>query len=391
MSQARMILDQRLASGEIDLDEYDKLLEKLIASEKAAVFADRDDATSGADLYGDAEPVPASAPSGGAASAAASEPEQFQAPQATVQPQPEPEPEPEPEQQAEPEQVAPDAGTPAPDHIIAAQAKRPSHFWRNTLIGLGLLLLLAMASSDLWRAPVSGPEWSDAVDGVEQTYVTTGTANVRTAPTSDGTPRVGQLAEGTQIRARRVRDAGEDAQWLEILEGPYTGKFAWEGNFQTLAQRDAQMALEANAVAAAAAAAATEAASPAAPANSPRETSVPLPASPATPATPAPRPTQSLARDVSPRSEGTWARRIGASYPSRAVRRGEEGTVGVQVTVGPSGRVSDCTVTRSSGSTSLDTAACQGMRRYARFNAARDDAGNPTSSTYRTAITYRLN
>jgi len=31
------------------------------------------------------------------------------------------------------------------------------------------------------------------------------------------------------------------------------------------------------------------------------------------------------------------------------------------------------------------------MQRYARFNEALDDAGNPTSGSYSTAIVYRLN
>lgn len=388
MSQARMILDQRLASGEIALDEYDKLLEKLIASEKAALAASQSDATAAdqidspgdADLYGDVEPLPAAAS------------EQQQAPvEAPVLTDPEAAPPTEPE--AEPEQAASEPEFSAPDQI-EAQARQRSHLWRNTLIALGLLLLVAIASSDLWRAPVSGPEWSDAVDGVEETYITAGIANVRGAPTNDETPRVGQLAEGTKIRARRVRDAGEDAQWLEILEGPYTGKFAWEGNFQTLAERDAQLASEA-AAAAAAAAAKEEAAQQTASSSTPNTLSRPTPAptapSPATPTAPTPQQTRSLARNVSPRSEARWARAIGSNYPRSAVRRGEEGTVGVRVTVGSNGRISDCSVTRSSGSSSLDTAACRGMGRYARFNPALDDAGNPTSSTYRTSITYRLN
>jgi protein TonB len=73
------------------------------------------------------------------------------------------------------------------------------------------------------------------------------------------------------------------------------------------------------------------------------------------------------------------------------LRREEEGTVGVAVTIGANGRVTGCSVTRSSGSERLDSAACQGMQRYARFNPAKDRNGNPTNGSFATSITYRLN
>jgi protein TonB len=68
-----------------------------------------------------------------------------------------------------------------------------------------------------------------------------------------------------------------------------------------------------------------------------------------------------------------------------------EGTVGVRVTVTADGRASGCSVTASSGSSILDEAACAGMERYARFDPALDAAGNPTTDTYSTRITYTLN
>jgi protein TonB len=115
---------------------------------------------------------------------------------------------------------------------------------------------------------------------------------------------------------------------------------------------------------------------------------VPPPAPPAPP--PAPPP-PSQARDASPRSQSSWARRIQENYPSRALREGTEGTVGVSVTINAEGRVSGCTVTSPSGSSELDRAACTGMERYARFNPALDRAGNPTTGRYSTRITYQLN
>lgn len=116
---------------------------------------------------------------------------------------------------------------------------------------------------------------------------------------------------------------------------------------------------------------------------------VPPPAAPAPP--PPPPPPPSKARGATPDGQGRWARRIQENYPSRALREETQGTVGVSVTIDGNGRVSGCRVTRSSGSSILDEAACEGMQRYARFNPALDAAGNPTSGSYSTAITYRLN
>lgn len=114
---------------------------------------------------------------------------------------------------------------------------------------------------------------------------------------------------------------------------------------------------------------------------------IPPPAPVAPPAPPPP----SLARGATTRNERRWAGRIQENYPSRALREEVEGTVGVRVTVTPNGRATGCQVTASSGSSVLDQAACRGMERYARFNPALDAAGNETTASYSTRITYRLN
>ena len=112
-----------------------------------------------------------------------------------------------------------------------------------------------------------------------------------------------------------------------------------------------------------------------------------LPAAP--PAPPAP-PAPSKARGSSPKGQAGWAARIQDNYPPRAQREEREGRVGVRVTIDTGGRVSACTVTSSSGSPDLDQAACDGMTRYARFNPALNDAGDPISSSYSTAIVFKL-
>ena len=109
----------------------------------------------------------------------------------------------------------------------------------------------------------------------------------------------------------------------------------------------------------------------------------------AAPPPPSPPP-PSRARGATADGQGRWAARIQENYPSRAIRDEVEGRVGVRVTIGANGRVSACTVTSSSGSRDLDSAACEGMERYARYNPALDAAGNPTTGSASTTIVYQL-
>jgi protein TonB len=77
-------------------------------------------------------------------------------------------------------------------------------------------------------------------------------------------------------------------------------------------------------------------------------------------------------------------------YPQSAIRNEEQGTTAVRLTIGTDGRVSDCSVTQSSGSTSLDSTTCSILRRRARFTPAKDQAGNPISDTTSTRIRWVL-
>ena len=106
---------------------------------------------------------------------------------------------------------------------------------------------------------------------------------------------------------------------------------------------------------------------------------------------PPPPPAPSQARGARPKGQGSWAARIQDNYPSAALRKEIEGTVGVRVTIGPDGRVSGCSVSGSSGSGDLDSAACDGMTRYARFEPALDAGGNPTTGSFSTRIVYKIN
>jgi len=106
---------------------------------------------------------------------------------------------------------------------------------------------------------------------------------------------------------------------------------------------------------------------------------------------PAAPPPPSQARGARPKNQSSWAARIQENYPSDAARMEKEGRVGVRVSIGTDGRVTGCTVTSSSGTASLDRAACDGMQRYARYDPALNDSGQPTEGSASTAIVYRLN
>ncbi len=77
-------------------------------------------------------------------------------------------------------------------------------------------------------------------------------------------------------------------------------------------------------------------------------------------------------------------------YPARAARQDESGIVSMRLTVDDHGRVTNCAVTESSGSTALDTRTCALLRRKARFAPARNTNGSPVSGTHREMIAWSI-
>ncbi len=109
---------------------------------------------------------------------------------------------------------------------------------------------------------------------------------------------------------------------------------------------------------------------------------------PAPPAPPAPPPVRRVEpQSVSGNLQGLFRE---SDYPSSALDNEEQGTVSVSLNIGPNGRVSNCSVTGSSGSRTLDSATCRVLTSRAKFTPARDSSGNPTSGTFRQRITWRL-
>jgi protein TonB len=79
-----------------------------------------------------------------------------------------------------------------------------------------------------------------------------------------------------------------------------------------------------------------------------------------------------------------------SDYPASAIRNEEQGTTRFRLTVGENGRVTNCEIVGSSGSSALDNATCRIMRSRARFTPARNNLGQPTTDTHVASITWRL-
>jgi protein TonB len=77
-------------------------------------------------------------------------------------------------------------------------------------------------------------------------------------------------------------------------------------------------------------------------------------------------------------------------YPQSAIRNEEQGTTAVRLSVGTDGRVTDCSITASSGSTALDNATCNIIRRRARYTPAQDQGGNPIGGSDTARIRWEL-
>ncbi|MCW3838032.1 energy transducer TonB [Sphingomonas canadensis] len=119
--------------------------------------------------------------------------------------------------------------------------------------------------------------------------------------------------------------------------------------------------------------------------DSPKPQPVPTP-QPAPP--PAPPPKQA-AKPATPRGQpGGWV--TNDDYPPAARRAEQEGVTGFRLDVDAGGRVTNCTVTSSSGSAALDNAACSLLKRRAKFNPAEDTNGNKVPGSWSSRFRWQL-
>jgi protein TonB len=77
-------------------------------------------------------------------------------------------------------------------------------------------------------------------------------------------------------------------------------------------------------------------------------------------------------------------------YPPEALRAGAAGITAFRLDVDESGQVTQCTVTKPSGTASLDQAACASLKARARFTPAIGKAGKAIASTYSSAVRWSL-
>jgi protein TonB len=112
----------------------------------------------------------------------------------------------------------------------------------------------------------------------------------------------------------------------------------------------------------------------------------PIPAPPAAvvvPAPPAPPPPRFTPKPGVPKGRpGEWF--SDSDYPSRALQLSQEGISGFRLTYGADGKVTNCEITRPSGSPELDKTTCDLARRRIRFTPGTDGDGNPVGGTYST-------
>jgi protein TonB len=121
------------------------------------------------------------------------------------------------------------------------------------------------------------------------------------------------------------------------------------------------------------------------------QTAVPTPApvaAPAPPAPPAPPPAPkgpTTPAQPNPRTLATSQ----DDYPGASLRAEEEGVTRVEVIVNTEGRVSACSVVKSSGFQRLDEATCKIAERRWRFKPAVTD-GQPVDSRYQQNVRWQI-
>ena len=107
------------------------------------------------------------------------------------------------------------------------------------------------------------------------------------------------------------------------------------------------------------------------------------------PAPPAAPPAPKLAAPTPATPKGRGNNISEDDYPDASRRAEEQGVTRVTYTIGVDGRVTNCTVTASSGSPRLDDATCKIIERRFRFNPATRD-GQPVAETKVQPVRWQL-
>jgi TonB family protein len=113
-------------------------------------------------------------------------------------------------------------------------------------------------------------------------------------------------------------------------------------------------------------------------------------------------PSQTMAREPQSAKKSSFAKRpprpwgaiekrvTNDDYPASSLAKKSEGVVKFSLVIGENGRVSDCSIVRSSGDAALDSATCFHIKRRAKFYPATDENGNLTIGIYAGKITWTI-
>lgn len=85
---------------------------------------------------------------------------------------------------------------------------------------------------------------------------------------------------------------------------------------------------------------------------------------------------------------GRWV--TNDDYRPRWIREDMAGTAAFTLAIDAGGKVTGCTVTRSTGHAPLDAATCELVTKRARFDAARDSSGRPVAGSYSGSVTWQI-
>ena len=85
---------------------------------------------------------------------------------------------------------------------------------------------------------------------------------------------------------------------------------------------------------------------------------------------------------------GDWIQE--RDYRSNWIRQSLSGVAGFTLQIDTRGKVTDCSITRSTGHDALDGATCRLLTRRARFDPARDPAGNVTPGSYSSSVAWKI-
>lgn len=85
---------------------------------------------------------------------------------------------------------------------------------------------------------------------------------------------------------------------------------------------------------------------------------------------------------------GSWI--MERDYRPRWIREGLSGVAGFTLKIDTRGRVTDCTITRSTGHAVLDGATCRLLTRRARFDPARGPSGDAVPGTYSSSVAWEI-